>query len=96
MRPMMAMVFQTKEIPHANSCVNTLLLLAAPPSAFGALSVAFCLTRWQRRLDQRGCCQQVRRQLHVGANGPDQHLIIFGATAIGFEPPDERRGVFGA
>jgi hypothetical protein len=96
MRSMMAIAFQTQEIPHAKRCVNTLLLLAATPSALDALSFAFGLTHWHRRLDHRGGCQKVRRQLHVGAKGPAQHLIIFSATAIGFEPPDERRGVFGA
>jgi hypothetical protein len=93
---MIAMSFQKQEIPHATSRVNTPLQLAATPSALGALALAFCLMPWRRRLDHRGCCQKVRRQLHVGANGPDQHLVIFGATVLGCEPPDERQGVFGA
>ena len=95
MQSMIAMSFHKKEIPHAKSRVNTLLPLA-PPRALGALALAFCLMRCQRQLDLRRCCQKVRRQLHVGTNGPDQHLVIFGATAIGFEPPNERQGVFGA
>jgi hypothetical protein len=93
---MIARSFQKKEILHAPSRVNTPLQLGATPSALGALLLAFCLTRWRRRLDHRGCCQKVRRQLHVGANGPEQHLVIFGATASGFKPPYECQGVFGA
>ena len=97
MRSLMAMSCQQKEIPHATSCVNTPLPLAATPRTLGTpLLLAFCLTPWRRRLDLRGCCQNVCRQLHVGANGPDQHLIIFGATAIGFKPPKKRQGVFEA
>ena len=38
----------------------------------------------------------VRRYLGMGSYHRDQHLIIFGATAIGFKPPDECQGVFGA
>lgn len=93
---MIAIACQTKEIPHVTSRVNTPLPLAPPPRVFGALSLAFCLTPWRRRLDHRGGCQKVRRQLPVGAHGPDQHLVICGATAIGFKPPDERQGIFGA
>lgn len=93
---MMAIAYQKKEIPHATSRVNTPLPLAPPPRVFGALSRAFCLTLWRRRLDHRGRSQQVRRQLHVGAHGPHQHLVIFDATAIGFKPADQHQGVFGA
>ena len=93
---MIAIACQKKELPHATSHVNTPLPLAPPPRVFGALSLAFCLTPWRRRLDHRGRCQQVCRQLHVGAHGPHQHLVIFDATAIGFKPSDQRQGVFGA
>ena len=96
MQSMIVRSFQKEEIPHAKSRVNTPLPLAATPSALGALSLAVYLTRWRSRLDHRGGCRQVRRQLHVGTHGPDQHLVILGATAIGFEPPDERQGVVGA
>ena len=55
----MALSWQPKEMPHAKSRVNTPLPLAATPSALGALSRAFCFTRWRRRLDHRGCSHSV-------------------------------------
>jgi hypothetical protein len=32
----------------------------------------------------------------VGSNDPDQHLVIFSATAIGFKPPYQPQGLFRA
>jgi hypothetical protein len=32
--------------------------------------------------------------LAVGAPDPDQHLLILGATAIGFQAPPQRQGLF--
>jgi len=68
----------------------------AAASALGALTLALRLARWQRRLDDRGGFQDVRRQLDVGSNKPDQHLVILGATASACKPPYERQGVCGA
>src|SRR5205807_426434 len=89
---MLVMSLRTREIPHSGSHVNTPIQLAAmaAASAFGALTLAFCLAPWRRRLDDRGGCQEVRRQLGVGSHNPDQHLVILGATAIAFKPPYER------
>lgn len=87
-----------KEIPHCASRVNTPTQLAAMTvaSPLGALTLAFALARWRRRQGGRGRVQEVRRQLGVGSNDPDQHLVILGATAIRFKPSHERQGVFGA
>src|SRR5207244_12571751 len=82
MQSMIAMSFHKKEIPHAKSRVNTPLPLAATPRALGTLALAFCLMHCQRQLDLRGCCQKVCRQLYVGTNGPDQHLVLFGARQL--------------
>jgi hypothetical protein len=30
----------------------------------------------------------------VGPHDPDQRLIVLGATAIGFKPPDQYQGLF--
>ena len=38
--------------------------------------------------------QEVRRQVGVGPHHLDQHLVILGATAIGFKPPHQRQGLF--
>lgn len=85
-----------KEITHAASHVNTPVYLTAmaAASAFGTLSLTPSLRRGRRRLDDRGGFREVRRQLHMGSNDPHQHLVILGATAIGFKPPYQRQGLF--
>jgi hypothetical protein len=68
----------------------------ASPRTLGALTPAFALTRWRRRRVDKGDLQEVRRELGVGADNPDQHLVIFRATAIGFKSPYQCQGVFKA
>ena len=94
---MMVRLLRTQEIPHGGSRVNTLRPLATmAPRALSALALAFARAPWRRRLLARGGRQEVRRKCGVGADHPDQHLAIFGATTLGFKSPQQGRGVFEA
>jgi hypothetical protein len=68
----------------------------APPSTLGALRQAFALACWHRWPVDRGALQEIRRELGVGLNDPDQHLAIFGATTLGFKSPYQGQGLFRA
>src|SRR5687767_10909023 len=98
MGSMIARSLRKQEIPQWANRVNTPMRLAAraPPSALGAPSLAFARGRWPRGLGARGRFHEVRRQLGVGLNDPDQYLVILGTAALGFKPPPQRQGVFGA
>jgi hypothetical protein len=69
---------------------------SAPPNALGTLTRAFALAHQRRGLVDRGGLQEVRRELGVGLNDPNQHLAIFGATTIGFKSPYQGQGLFRA
>jgi hypothetical protein len=66
------------------------------PRALSARALAFARAPWRRRRLARGDLQEVRRELGVGADHPDQPRAIFGATTLGVKSPQQGRGVFEA
>jgi len=98
MGSLIARSLRKQDILRGISHGNTFVLLAtrAPPNALGALTRAFGLARRRRPLVDRRSEQEVRRELGVGLNDPDQHLAIFGATTLGFKAPYQGQGRFRA
>ena len=68
----------------------------AVASALGARSLVLSREHGQRPLQVRQDSPIIGRQLGVGANDPDQRLVILDTAAIGCKSSDQRQTFFGA